>query len=128
MRGDTRATLMGIPILGLLFLAATSLLLVLDLKRPERFHYILLRPNWSSWLVKGTYALMAYGALLSVWLVLGYLGHTGPWFLRLLTVAAAFLAASYTSSCVPFWIMVGSRLPMIISLGKYSAAFSRATS
>lgn len=96
MRGEERASLIGIPILGLLFLTATSLLLVLDLKRPERFLYIILRPNWSSWLVKGTYALMAYGGLLTLWLVLGFTGSGGHWLLRILTVAAAFLAASYT--------------------------------
>ena len=33
----------------------TAVLLVADLKRPERFLYILLRPNWRSWLVRGTY-------------------------------------------------------------------------
>jgi len=104
MRGDTRATLIGIPLLGLLFLTATSLLLVLDLKRRERFHYILLRPNWSSWLVRGTYALMAYGILLSVWLVLGYRGVHASWALRVLTVAAAFLAASYTG-----WLFAQSK-------------------
>jgi len=104
MRGETQATLVGIPILGLVFLALTSLLLVLDLKRPDRFHYILLRGNWSSWLVKGTYALMAYGALLSVWLLMGVMGWDGIWLLRVLTVAAAFLAASYTG-----WLFAQSK-------------------
>ena len=53
-------------ILGALaFLAITSALLVFDLKRPERFFYILTRPNFASWLVRGTYFLMAFGGLLT---------------------------------------------------------------
>ena len=31
----------------------TGVLLVWDLKRPERFLYLLTRPNTTSWLVKG---------------------------------------------------------------------------
>ncbi len=37
----------------LLFLALTMALLVLDLKRPDRFHYVLLKGNPRSWLVRG---------------------------------------------------------------------------
>jgi len=48
---------------ALVFLAATGALLVADLKRPERFWLILTRPNWSSWLARGTVVLAAYGAL-----------------------------------------------------------------
>ncbi|MDJ0973272.1 MAG: polysulfide reductase NrfD [Planctomycetota bacterium] len=55
---------------GLFFLAVTTVLLVADLKRPERFLYILLKPNWSSWLTRGALVLMAYGGLLTLWLAL----------------------------------------------------------
>ena len=48
-----------------IFLAITGILLVKDLDRPERFLYVLLRPNWNSWLVKGAYALGAFGAVLA---------------------------------------------------------------
>ena len=51
--------------IGIGFLAVTGLLLVIDLDRPERFLYVLLRPNWSSWLVKGAYILAGYGAVLA---------------------------------------------------------------
>jgi Fe-S-cluster-containing dehydrogenase component/formate-dependent nitrite reductase membrane component NrfD len=50
--------------LGLIFLALTGLFLVKDLDRPDRFHYVLLRPHWGSWLVKGGYSITAYGGLL----------------------------------------------------------------
>ncbi len=51
--------------IGILFLAITGLLLVMDLDRPERFLYVLLRPNWDSWLVKGAFILSGYGAILA---------------------------------------------------------------
>ncbi|HAL48863.1 MAG: 4Fe-4S ferredoxin [Chloroflexi bacterium] len=56
---------------GLLFMAFTGTLLISHLGRPERFMAILLKPNFSSWLVKGSYVLMTFGAFCVVWLVLG---------------------------------------------------------
>lgn len=47
---------------ALVFLAATMGLLVIDLGRPGRFLYVLLRPQWRSWLVRGGYALVLFGA------------------------------------------------------------------
>jgi Fe-S-cluster-containing dehydrogenase component len=41
------------PMIGLAFLAATGAVLIADLEHPKRFHYIFLRPQWRSWLVKG---------------------------------------------------------------------------
>jgi len=94
-----RTLALGIPLLGLVFLTVTSVLLVADLKRPERFLYILLRPNTKSWLVRGTYALMAYGALLSFALFWGWF-EVEPITLGMVfslpTVAAAALSAAYT--------------------------------
>ncbi len=51
---------------GLLFLAITGLLLIKDLDRPDRFLYVLLRPQWNSWLVRGGYAITAFGGLLTL--------------------------------------------------------------
>jgi len=48
-----------------IFLGITGFLLIKDLDRPERFIYVLLRPNWNSWLVKGAYILGAFGAVLA---------------------------------------------------------------
>src|SRR5262249_28418821 len=53
---------------ALVFLGLTTLFLVVDLKRPERFLYIVFKPHWSSWLVLGAYILMGYGGLLALWL------------------------------------------------------------
>ncbi len=55
--------------LALLFLSLTGIFLIMDLDQPKRFLYVLLRPNWSSWLVKGGYAITAFGGLLSVLLM-----------------------------------------------------------
>jgi Fe-S-cluster-containing dehydrogenase component len=89
------------PMLALATLGGTSLLLALDLKRPERFWMILARPNWSSWLVRGTYALIAYGLLLTVWAALAILGSgapAGPIYALFCVVTglAGGLAACYT--------------------------------
>ena len=56
------------PAVALIFLAATMLLLVLDLKKPGRFFYILIKPNLRSWLALGGYVLVLYGALAAAWL------------------------------------------------------------
>ncbi len=53
-------------IIGLLFLIATTVLLVKDLDQAKRFAYVLLRPQWKSWLVRGGYALAIYGGLLTL--------------------------------------------------------------
>ncbi len=51
--------------IALVALGATGILLVADLGRPERFHWVLLRPQWRSWLVRGAYVISVYGALLA---------------------------------------------------------------
>jgi formate-dependent nitrite reductase membrane component NrfD len=60
------------PALALVFLVATMALLVFDLKRPDRFFYILIKPNFRSWLALGGYVLMVFGILATVWLVQGF--------------------------------------------------------
>ena len=59
---------------SLIFLAATVGLLVWDLKRPERFLSILLRPQWKSWLVIGGYILVIFGAMLMAWMMIPFVG------------------------------------------------------
>jgi Fe-S-cluster-containing dehydrogenase component len=78
------------PLVTLVFLALTAGLLVVDLKRAERFHYILLRPNWRSWLVWGAWILLAYGVVAALWLLAGLAHQAG--FLRLLSLPAGVLA------------------------------------
>ncbi len=97
----TWAGALALPAVAMVFLLATLALLVLDLKRPERFLYILMRPNWSSWICKGSIILTAYAVLLTVWLAGGAFGAlpggalAGA--LTILTAVAAILSATYTA-------------------------------
>jgi formate-dependent nitrite reductase membrane component NrfD len=52
--------------LALIFLAITGALLVADLKRPERFLWVMLRPQWSSWLVRGAYGITFFGGVITL--------------------------------------------------------------
>lgn len=52
--------------IALAFLGLTGFLLIKDLDRPDRFLNVLLRPQWHSWLVRGGYAITAFGGLLAV--------------------------------------------------------------
>jgi len=65
----------GAPAISLFFLAVTTALLILDLKRPSRFAYILFKANWRSWLVWGAWILMAFGGVGAAWLVAGWGGR-----------------------------------------------------
>ena len=86
--------------IGLFFLLITGALLVADLKRPSRFWKILVRPNWDSWLARGTYLIVVYAALLVAWTAMPFLSSDIPdaayrplgW----VTCAMAALTACYT--------------------------------
>ncbi len=90
----------GIPLIALAFLTFTMALLIADLKRPDRFYLILLRPNWNSWLAKGSFVLAAYSLLLTAWLAMGIfdyaLPETAGWALVTVTAVAGALSAAYT--------------------------------
>ena len=60
------------PAISLIFIIATAVLLIVDLERPERFLYILIRPNMKSWMVWGAYFLTAHGAVSALWLGAGW--------------------------------------------------------
>ncbi len=83
---------------ALTFLLATTILLVSDLTQPKRFLYVLLRPQWKSWLVLGGYALTLYGLALTLWAAATWTGRTGA--AEIIGWTAAFLAvitAVYTA-------------------------------
>jgi Fe-S-cluster-containing dehydrogenase component/formate-dependent nitrite reductase membrane component NrfD len=85
------------PLLALLFLTLTTALLILDLKRPERFYTILLRPQWGSWLAIGGYILTLYGTLLGLSVLAAVFGATSfRHFLLWPGGIFAVLAAIYT--------------------------------
>ena len=59
--------------IGLLFLMVTTFFLVKDLDRPMRFLYVVLRPQFSSWLTRGGLILQLFGAILTIYIGTQYL-------------------------------------------------------
>lgn len=84
---------------ALIFLGLTGLLLMWDLDQPQRFLYVLLRPQWRSWLVKGAYIIVGFSALLPIEILLRGGGYKGGWELvvRIGLIVLAALAAVYTA-------------------------------
>ncbi len=94
---DARAETLTV-VLGLLFLMLTGALLIADLDQPRRFLYVIFRPHWKSWLVRGGYLITFFGAALSLWgagLLFGFetLRTAGRW----LAYPLAFGTAIYTA-------------------------------
>jgi Fe-S-cluster-containing dehydrogenase component/formate-dependent nitrite reductase membrane component NrfD len=95
--GASPLTTVAGPGISLLFLLVTTALLVADLDRPERFYYILVRPNWSSWMVWGAYFLTAQGLLTTLWIALAMFGGgAGLSLVRWPLVVCSILTTGYT--------------------------------
>jgi formate-dependent nitrite reductase membrane component NrfD len=96
MLGD-RTPLTGVagPIVSLAFAAFTAAVLVIDLERPERFYYILTRPNWTSWLARGAFLLTAHGAIAGAWIALHFAGQ--PAAISMLAPVAFAMAVAATA-------------------------------
>jgi len=88
-------------IASILALAITTVLLIVDLKQPKRFHWILLRPQWRSWLTRGAFILVGFGGLLGLDLIFSWTRGEVPRLLFFLTVVFAFGSAVY--SAFLFW-------------------------
>ena len=91
------------PAIALVTLAATGVLLVWDLKRPERFLYLFLKPNPTSWLFWGAVALAVYAVVAGLWVLAGLAGEldlfdagTALDVLAWVAIPAAVMAAGYT--------------------------------
>jgi Fe-S-cluster-containing dehydrogenase component/formate-dependent nitrite reductase membrane component NrfD len=93
---STLTTVIG-PAISLAFLVLTAIVLVVDLERPERFYYILVRPNWRSWMVWGAYFLTAQGALTTLWLAAAVAGAEAALnILRWPLAIVALMTTAYT--------------------------------
>jgi Fe-S-cluster-containing dehydrogenase component/formate-dependent nitrite reductase membrane component NrfD len=87
-----------VPAAALLFTAVTTLLLIADLHRPDRFYYILLKPNPRSWLVIGTWILILYSILAVSWLVCGIgIASSVPALIVALAAIAGACTACYSA-------------------------------
>ncbi|HXZ76626.1 MAG TPA: NrfD/PsrC family molybdoenzyme membrane anchor subunit, partial [Streptosporangiaceae bacterium] len=62
------------PLLALAFLGVTGVLLIWDLKHPLRFYLIFTRHHWSSWLVRGSFIIGGYGAVVALFVLAALLG------------------------------------------------------
>jgi formate-dependent nitrite reductase membrane component NrfD len=107
--------------LALFFLLLTGVFLVKDLDQPKRFAYVLLRPQWGSWLVRGGYIIAAYGTLLSLWSAAKFFGWfdlislatwSGAVFAILTAVYTAFLFAQAKGR--DFWQSPALSLHMLV--------------
>jgi len=88
----------GAPLVAGIFLGLTGLLLVADLKRPDRFLFLLTKGNRSSWLVRGAWILAAYAVVLAVWFLLGVTGsEDGVEVMVWLAAIVAVGVAGYTA-------------------------------
>lgn len=97
--GELDLRIAWISMIGaLVFLAITGILLIKDLDRPDRFLYVLLRPHWESWLVKGGYAISFFGGMVTFLMVCQYLEIEillAP--IAIITAISAVLVAIYTA-------------------------------
>ncbi len=92
---------------SLAFIGITTVFLIWDLERPERFFSILLRPQLKSWLARGAFILVGFSTLAGLWFLvegaslLGFLSEglattLRPIFLGL-GLVFAIMAAIYTA-------------------------------
>jgi Ni/Fe-hydrogenase subunit HybB-like protein len=86
------------PVLAAVGAGFTGLLLVWDLKRPDRFYYLFTKPNHGSWLVLGGYCLLLFGLAAAAWFVAAVADVDGARaVLAWLVVPSCALAAGYTA-------------------------------
>ncbi len=79
--------------LSLAFLGITLSLLLYKLERPDRFMWVLTRPQWKSWLTRGAYTMNVYSMLLVAVLLTQLIrGRPPTWLLSATALAAAFSA------------------------------------
>lgn len=98
--GGPMNTLLGIaaPVIGGLFIAITLVLLVVDLKRPDRALFLITKANPTSWLVWGGIILALFGLIEAVWFGAALFGVAV--LLRVLLIPTALFgaaAAGYTA-------------------------------
>ncbi len=83
---------------ALFFLGLTGLLLIADLRQPRRFLWTLTKPQWSSWLTRGSYVIAAYGGMLS----LDFLSALGLFRLPSIAYVTTALLAAFTALYTAF--------------------------
>jgi len=93
LNGSMNALLgIGTPVISGFFLALTLLLLITDLKRPDRALYLILKSNPTSWLVWGAYILGIFGLIEATWFVAALSSFSD--LIRWLLIPAALFGAA----------------------------------
>src|SRR5260370_6958790 len=92
----------GAPIIGGFFTALTLVILIADLKRPDRALFLVTRPNPTSWLVWGGYILSIFGLIEVAWFIPGLVGSVHV-LAGLLIPPPPFWAAGARSTAFLFW-------------------------
>ncbi|HQZ91120.1 MAG TPA: polysulfide reductase NrfD [Thermomicrobiales bacterium] len=96
--GDRTTFDLAAPVLAIAFIVLTAVFLIADLKRPERFWFLLLKPNPTSWLVWGGYILGLFGGVAFLWLVAALLDlDAAQNVLMAVSIPLAAAAAGYTA-------------------------------
>lgn len=89
------------------FMTATTALLVYDLEKPMRFLYILLRPQWRSWLARGAIFLIGFSMVATLFVA----AELGAWW--------EILPTGLVESARPFLLWGG--VPLAIGAAIYTA-------
>jgi Fe-S-cluster-containing dehydrogenase component/formate-dependent nitrite reductase membrane component NrfD len=71
-------TALGVGLVSVIGMLVTTGLLVLDLERPERFLYVLFRPQYRSWLARGALGLVGFSTISGLWWIVE-LGESMGW-------------------------------------------------
>jgi Fe-S-cluster-containing dehydrogenase component/formate-dependent nitrite reductase membrane component NrfD len=100
-------SLVAAGLASLLLLALTTALLIYDLERPERFLRVLLRPQWRSWLARGAFLLVGFGAVCGLW-----------WAMEL-SALGSWLEPAWLDSLRPALLVAG--VPLALGSAVYTA-------
>jgi Fe-S-cluster-containing dehydrogenase component/formate-dependent nitrite reductase membrane component NrfD len=88
----------GAPVTGGFFIAVTLILLIADLKRPDRALFLVTKANPTSWLVWGGYILGLFGLIEAAWFGAALLGlSNGLRWLLLPAALCGIAAAGYSA-------------------------------
>ena len=85
--------------LALLMLAITLGLLIYDLDRPDRFLYLLTRPQWRSWVARAAWLLTGFSMIIGLWRASELASWMGLW------VMPGTLRFVLAVACLPFAVM-----------------------
>lgn len=89
---------------AMVFMLLTVILLIKDLSQPKRFLYILIRPQWKSWVARGAYIMVTFTAVAGLWWLLEGAAQLG-W------LPAAFMAGIRP---IAAWIVFPFALGVVI--------------